>query len=127
MAREGCAHVTALLQAMAPAVVQSTWSMGILNEREPPPPKAGHRPDPDANRRRPTAATCGLAGGELVTLVQRGETLRPMLPVRDRLVALGRDPQVAVSGYSEVGPVNSAARFSRNAARPSAASGPPKP
>src|SRR4051812_37601593 len=30
----GCAHVTALLLAMAPAVVQSTWSMGILNQRE---------------------------------------------------------------------------------------------
>ncbi len=30
----GCAHVTALLQAMAPAVVQSTWSMRVLNRRE---------------------------------------------------------------------------------------------
>jgi len=30
----GCAHVTALLQAMAPAVVQSTWSMRLIDRRE---------------------------------------------------------------------------------------------
>jgi hypothetical protein len=34
------------------------------------------------------------ADGELVGKVQRGEALRPMLTVRDRLVALGRDPEV---------------------------------
>ena len=56
----GCAHVTALLQAMAPAVVQSTWSMGILNQREA---TAGDDPEASAgagaSHRRPTAATCG--------------------------------------------------------------------
>lgn len=86
---QGCAHVTALLQAMAPAVVQSTWSMGILNERDAPAIDTG------GNRRTPPPAdSCHVwvSGGELVTLVERGETLRPMLPVRDRLLALGRDP-----------------------------------
>src|SRR3954471_11516728 len=90
----GCAHVTALLQAMAPAVVQSTWSMGILNERET---TAGEGRPPGGSRRQPPPAdSCHVwaTGGELVTLVERGETLRPMLPVRDRLVALGRDPEV---------------------------------
>jgi hypothetical protein len=33
------------------------------------------------------------ADGDLVAKVQRGETLRPMLTVRDRLVDLGRDPE----------------------------------
>jgi hypothetical protein len=89
----GCAHVTALLQAMAPAVVQSTWSMGILNERET---TAGSgRPPAGSRRQPPPADSCHVwaTGGELVTLVERGETLRPMLPVRDRLAALGRDPE----------------------------------
>lgn len=89
----GCAHVTALLQAMAPAVVQSTWSMGILNERET---TAGEgRPPAGSRRQPPPADSCHVwaTGGELVTLVERGETLRPMLPVRDRLAALGRDPE----------------------------------
>ena len=30
----GCTHVLALLQALAPAVVQSTWSLGLLQRRE---------------------------------------------------------------------------------------------
>ena len=90
----GCAHVTALLQAMAPAVVQSTWSMGILNQREA---TAGDDREVSVGTRRPTppADSCHVwaADGELVRMVERGETLRPMLTVRDRLVDLGRDPE----------------------------------
>ena len=124
----GCAHVTALLLAMAPAVVQSTWSMGILNQREA---TAGDDPEASTGARRqpPPADSCHVwaAGGEL-----------------DEEGATGRDPSARCSrcatgswssgaiprrsdGYSDVGPVNSAARFSRRAASPSAASGPPKP
>ncbi len=87
----GCAHVTALLQAMAPAVVQSTWSMGILNQRQ----ATAHDADPPGARRQPPPAdSCHVwaADGELVDKVRRGETLSPMLTVRDRLVELGRDP-----------------------------------
>jgi hypothetical protein len=87
----GCAHVTALLQAMAPAVVQSSWSMGILNQREAP---ADDAESAGARRQPPPADSCHVwaADGELVAKVRRGETLRPMLTVRDRLVELGRDP-----------------------------------
>jgi hypothetical protein len=87
----GCAHVTALLQAMAPAVVQSTWSMGILNQRQA---AADDAESAGARRQPPPADSCHVwaADGELVDQVRRGETLRPMLTVRDRLVALGRDP-----------------------------------
>jgi hypothetical protein len=90
----GCAHVTALLQAMAPAVVQSTWSMGILNQREAT--ASDDQEVPVATRRQPPPAdSCHVwaADGDLVRMVQRGETLRPMLTVRDRLVDLGRDPE----------------------------------
>ena len=89
----GCAHVTALLQAMAPAVVQSTWSMVIVNGRD------ATAVDPEASsggrRQPPPADSCHVwaAGGELQTKVQRGEPLQPMLTVRDRLVELGRDPE----------------------------------
>ncbi len=90
----GCAHVTALLQAMAPAVVQSTWSMGILNQRDATTPHAEAEAG-GARRQPPPADSCHVwaADGELVAQVGRGETLRPMLPVRDRLLALGRDPE----------------------------------
>ena len=87
----GCAHVTALLQAMAPAVVQSTWSMGILNQRQA---TADDAESAGARRQPPPADSCHVwaADGELVDKVRRGETLSPMLTVRDRLVELGRDP-----------------------------------
>ena len=89
----GSAHVTALLQAMAPAVVQSTWSMGILNQRAA---TVRDAEPAGAQRQPPPADSCHVwaADGELVGKVQRGEALRPMLTVRDRLVALGRDPEV---------------------------------
>ncbi len=90
----GCAHVTALLQAMAPAVVQSTWSMVIVNGRDA---TADDDPEGSSGGRRqpPPADSCHVwaAGGELQTKVQRGEPLQPMLTVRDRLVELGRDPE----------------------------------
>jgi Protein of unknown function (DUF2889) len=88
----GCAHVTALLQAMGPAVVQSVWSMGILNQRAAT--TDGDAASAGEHRRPPPADSCHVwaTDGELVDKVRRGETLRPMLTVRDRLVALGRDP-----------------------------------
>jgi Protein of unknown function (DUF2889) len=90
----GCAHVTALLQAMAPAVVQSTWSMGILNQRETT-TLDDQEMSVASQRQPPPADSCHVwaADGDLVAKVQRGESLRPMLTVRDRLVELGRDPE----------------------------------
>jgi hypothetical protein len=68
--------------------------MGILNQREA---TAGDdREVPGGTRRQPPPAdSCHVwaADGDLVKMVQRGETLRPMLTVRDRLVDLGRDPE----------------------------------
>ena len=88
----GCAHVTALLQAMAPAVVQSTWSMGILNQRAAT--SNGAAEPAGRPRQPPPADSCHVwaLDGDLVEKVRRGETLRPMLTVQERLVALGRDP-----------------------------------
>jgi len=96
----GCAHVTALLQAMAPAVVQAVWSMGILNQRE-----ATAR-DPEvagARRQLPPTDSCHVwaADGELTTRAAQGEILPPMIPVRERLSALGRESPGQVTDPGE--------------------------
>ena len=92
---KGCAHVTALLQAMAPAVVLSPWSMGIHNDRGASAVDDSSTLDGSGGRRQPPPAdSCHVwaSGGVLVTMVERGEPIRPMLPVHDRLLELGRDP-----------------------------------
>jgi hypothetical protein len=94
----GCAHVTALLQAIAPAVVQSTWSMRVLNRRERPDAASPFGLDTPEGRRAavlPNLDTCHVwaADGELVARVERGEMVTPGIPVRERLEALGLDPR----------------------------------
>jgi hypothetical protein len=100
----GCTHVTALLQAMAPAVVQSTWSMRILTMREsgtPWPPPRPRAPEGSKGREAARAAigpnldTCHVwaADGELVARVEGGEVLPQVIPVRVRLEARGMEPQ----------------------------------
>lgn len=86
----GCTHVTALLQAMAPAVVQSTWSMRILNQRAGTPAETFSGAFQDRNQ-----DTCHVwaSDGELMAAVERGDAIGPGLPVRNRLVELGQDPQ----------------------------------
>jgi hypothetical protein len=95
----GCTHVTALLQAMAPAVVQSTWSMRILSMREsgmpwpPPRPQISGREGSEAARAAigPNLDTCHVwaADGELVARVEGGEVVPQVIPVRVRLEARG--------------------------------------
>jgi hypothetical protein len=84
----GCTHVTALLQAMAPAVVQSTWSMRHFDRR------GGDGPIPVDTFRARNVDTCHVwaAEGLWVGAAARGEVVGPGLPVRRRLVELGRDP-----------------------------------
>lgn len=90
----GCTHTTALLQAMAPAVVQSTWSAALRRARI-------HGPAPDVDpteaRRRRMAGnlnTCHVwdENGPQVAAMNAGEVGGPPLPVTERLVHLGRKP-----------------------------------
>lgn len=90
----GCTHVNALLQAMAPAIVQSTWSVTVRDAWR----RGDHpgRPDPEERRRRIEANTntCHVwaEDGEHVAALRRGERPgSPPLPVRERLRRLGRD------------------------------------
>jgi hypothetical protein len=92
----GCAHVTALLQAIAPALVQSTWSMRAINRREGAAGESTPVADPKKLARSvvlPNLDTCHVwaADGELVARVEAGEVVTPGIPVRERLASLGID------------------------------------
>jgi len=67
--------------------------MEILNQRDAT--TGDDAESAGARRQPPPADSCHVwaADGELVAKIRRGETLRPMLTVRDRLVALGREPE----------------------------------
>ena len=94
----GCTHTTALLQAMAPTIHQSLWSVSMKME-------SARRNDPDGSpvdeaeldERRAGALqanlnTCHIwdEDGERVQQVRAGDTDHTPLPVRERLVQLGR-------------------------------------
>jgi hypothetical protein len=91
---KGCTHTNALLQAMAPAVIQAMWSVsiragrGISSEQDSNPNEARER------RIAGTLNTCHIwaEDGEHVAAIRRGDgSDYPPLPVRERLRKLGRD------------------------------------
>ena len=91
----GCTHTTALLQAMAPVAVQSTWSMGVLAMRE----SGGKNPamsdeDMRAFAMRSNLNTCHVwdEHGEHVAAVQDGEPQEIPLWVRRSYERRGKDP-----------------------------------
>ena len=88
----GCTHVVALLQALAPAVVQATWSLALMDQRRTQPGESA-----DGLRAGKLAAnvnTCHVWAeeSEHVAAIRAGEPPRPPIPVTERLVELGRDP-----------------------------------
>ena len=89
----GCTHTTALLQSMAPAVVQSTWSVTMRKRRE-----AGialGAMDGDraiAFERNINTCHVWADDGEHIAAIRRGEPTEPLIQVAERLVELGRDP-----------------------------------
>ncbi len=90
----GCTHTTALLQAMAPAVVQTMWSVNMRRKRQAE--IAGEAPS-TAQRDRMFAGnlnTCHVwaEDGEHVAALRRGELPPPPQQVVERLEELGRDP-----------------------------------
>jgi hypothetical protein len=100
----GCTHTTALLQAMAPAVVQSTYSMRVQAMRElatasgvsadlmPMAASSEHRRQMYAHNLN----SCHVwdEDGEWVAAVERGDAVEQPLWITERLVKLGRDPSV---------------------------------
>jgi len=90
----GCTHITALLQAMAPAVVQATWSMAVRKRRDD-----GIAPGAvDKNRENMLAGninTCHVwaEDGDHLQEVREGKPPEPPLQVTERLIQLGRKPE----------------------------------
>jgi hypothetical protein len=90
----GCTHTNALLQAMAPAVVQSTWSVSVRNGRRGERSGAAINPEERAKRMAGNLNTCHVwaEDGEHVAALRSGDRAGyPPLPVRERLRALGLD------------------------------------
>jgi len=90
----GCTHTNALLQAMAPAVVQSTWSVSIEKQRQEGKRYPSMTPEEREFRIRGNLNTCHLwdENGEHVSSYRDGtNTEYPLIPVKDRLRKLGRD------------------------------------
>lgn len=99
----GCTHTTALLQAMAPAVVQSTYSMRIVEARRNgtrhpfAAPPAETRELSREERRRLfgfNLNTCHMwdEDGEFVARLERGEHPGTPVFIRQRLTQRGKDP-----------------------------------
>lgn len=89
----GCTHTTALIQSMAPAIVQSTWSVNIRRRRLADPESAA---EVDAQQKRHFAGnlnTCHVwkEDGDHVAKLKRGERPPPPTQVVERLRKLGRD------------------------------------
>jgi len=93
---QGCTHTNALLQALAPAVVQAVWSMSVLESRSRGEKRGELAPEERERRIAGNLNTCHVwaAGGAHVDKVRRGDRSEfPPIPVKARLLALGRDDQ----------------------------------
>lgn len=92
----GCTHTNALLQAMAPAVVQATWSLSVRDKATMSGRDSRLTPAEREQRIAGNLNTCHVwaEAGEHVAKLRRGDTSEfPPLPVKQRLRALGRDEQ----------------------------------
>jgi hypothetical protein len=90
----GCAHVTALLQAMAPALIQSGWSMRISSNRQAAADPSGDIQAERLDRAGRNLNTCHVwaEDGDLVQRIRAGERIGPGLPIQVRLRERGEDP-----------------------------------
>ena len=93
---QGCTHTNALIQAMAPAVVQAVWSLAVRNKTTLSGRASGSRLSSEEreNRIAGNRNTCHVwaEDGLHIEKLRRGDSSEfPPLPVKDRLRALGRD------------------------------------
>lgn len=91
-----CTHTTALIQAMAPVVIQSLWSLRIASRRErgEQPMSGGAESDAESTLRA-NLNTCHVwaEDGETVARVRRGEFGEVPIWIARRYAELGRDPE----------------------------------
>lgn len=94
----GCTHTTALLQAMAPVAIQSTWSMRAAvsdGDSEPVAPPRMMTPEQRREAMRFNIDTCHVwaSDGEMIARIDRGEQIEPPKWAADRMRARGLDPE----------------------------------
>lgn len=89
----GCTHTTALLQAMAPVIIQSLWSMRIVKQRESGEPMRRNAESIEMSIAA-NLNTCHVwdETGPHVEAVRSGEHRTPPLWITERMVSLGRNP-----------------------------------
>jgi hypothetical protein len=90
----GCTHTNALLQAMAPAVVQATWSVSIRNGRKKGASSAPIGPEERARRMGANLNTCHIwaEDGEHVADLYAGKGFDVPVFLEQRLEKLGIGP-----------------------------------
>jgi hypothetical protein len=90
----GCTHTTALLQAMAPVAIQSTWSLRIHEARRSGQPATDPFTQGDARERgiAMNLNTCHIwaEDGEQVASIRRGDPMEVPVWIERRLEKLGR-------------------------------------
>ncbi len=89
----GCTHVTALISAMAPVVIQTAWAMRLIEVRDNPAIADEERTvEQRIHALAGNIDTCHMwdSGGELMDDVRAGHDLETPLPVQVRLRDLGR-------------------------------------
>jgi hypothetical protein len=94
----GCTHTTALLQAMAPVTIQSTWSMRVMAEVDSGTAVAAPRRMTPEERRegyRFNLNSCHVwdETGEFAQYALAGGELEPPVWAVKRMRELGRDPE----------------------------------
>lgn len=90
----GCTHTNALLNAIAPAVIQATWSVSVRAGRKLGQPVGLHSAEDREQRIAANTNTCHIwsENGEHIARLRRGEASGfPPIPIRERLRKLGRD------------------------------------
>lgn len=100
----GCTHTTALLQALAPVIVQSTWSASVLDRRRSGLPPGFMREDERGAHIQRSLNTCHVwdEDSDRVQAMLRGE-IESAVPIQigKRLERLGRDPDEWRTGLGD--------------------------
>lgn len=91
----GCAHTTALLAAMAPAAIQSGWSLSVHGARQRglAPAESEHETRDAQIMRNLNTCHIWADGGDMIELIRKGDREREVpIQVKERLEELDRDP-----------------------------------
>lgn len=91
---KACTHTTALLQAMAPVVIQAMWSVRVDDRRSSgADPFDANGPDPAHFEMNLNTCHVWAEGGEVIERARAGQIPEVPIWIQRRFAELGRDPQ----------------------------------